>query len=340
MSYEIKVNQHGFFEIHFLEGTRAKRKSLRTKNPKIAYARAAHYLEQAEVEDRNQLDPDVEYIIDYYMTHRGPEVTDTERLVYINRNILKFFSRYRPRQITPDIVRRYTERRESGEIGRGRGFSVSTGTIRRELVHLVTCINYAAKNNLLKREHVPYIQLPEAPPPKDRWLSEAEIQRVSELAKESGNERVELFFHIALRTAARKTSILELRWDQVDFERGLIDFGKHDVRVRRQKRRATVPISDRLMEVLKSAHEKRKNDYVLGHDGNIRTAFDNLMARAGIPEVTPHTLRHTWATHASMSGVPMNEIARVLGDTVSTVERVYAKWAPGYLKGAVNAVGF
>lgn len=339
-NYEIKVNPHGFFEIHLLDGRRTKRKSLRTKDPKIAYARAAYYLEQAEVEERNQTDPDLEYIIDYYMKNRGAEVTDAERLIYINRNLLRFFARYKPRLITPEIIRRYTERRASGEIGRGKGFSVSAGTIRRELVHLVTCINFAAKNNLIKREHVPYIKLPEPPPPKDRWLSEDEIQKVSALARESGNERVELFFHIALRTAARKASILKLRWDQVDLERGLIDFGKHDVRVRRHKRRVTVPISDKLMDLLKAAHAKRKNEYVLGHDGNIRTAFDNLMARAGIPEVTPHTLRHTWATHASMNGVPMNEIARVLGDTISTVEKVYAKWAPGYLKGAVNAVSF
>lgn len=337
-NYDIKVNDHGFFEIHWLDGRRTKRKSLRTKDPKIAYARAAYYLEQAEIEDRNQGDPDVEYIVDYYMKNRGKEVTDAERLIYINRNILKYFARYKPRQITQEIVRRYGERRAAGEIGRGKGFTVGPGTIRRELVHLVTCINFAAKNNLIKREHVPYIKLPEPPPPKDRWLTTQEIQKVIELAK--GRGRVELFLHIALRTAARRTSILELKWDQVDFNTGLIDFGKHDERVRRHKRRPTVPISDQLRELLLAAHAKRKNDYVLGNDGSIRTAFENLMRQAGMPEVTPHTLRHTWATHASMSGVPMNEIARVLGDTLTTVEKVYAKFAPEYLRGAVNAVNF
>lgn len=334
-SYEIKVNEYGFYEIHWLDGRRTKRRSLRTKDPQMAYSRASYYLEQEKVERANLHDPNVKILINYYMENRGPEVTDAERLVYINRHLLAHFANLKPQRITPDVVRAYITKRRSGEIGKkGAG----DGTIRRDLGHLVACINFGAKNGLVKREHIPFIQLPEQPAPKDRWLSKEEITKLIEMAK--GRGRVELFFHIALRTAARKTSILELRWDQVDFQQGLIDYGKHDPKVRKKKRRPTVPISDQLRPILEEAHRRRHNEYVLGHPGSVRTAFENLMNQAGMPDVTPHTLRHTWATHASMSGVPMNEIARVLGDTLATVEKVYAKFAPSYLRGAINAVNF
>lgn len=36
-----------------------------------------------------------------------------------------------------------------------------------------------------------------------------------------------------------------------------------------------------------------------------------------------------------MSGVPLAEVARLLGDSEKTVERVYGKHSPDYLKGAV-----
>ena len=38
------------------------------------------------------------------------------------------------------------------------------------------------------------------------------------------------------------------------------------------------------------------------------------------------------------AGVPLAEVARVLGDTEATVERVYAKHAPDYLKRATAAL--
>jgi integrase len=55
-------------------------------------------------------------------------------------------------------------------------------------------------------------------------------------------------------------------------------------------------------------------------------------------DVTPHTLRHTAATWAAMAGVPMDEIARLLGASVTVVEKIYAKWHPEYLRRAVQAL--
>ena len=39
-----------------------------------------------------------------------------------------------------------------------------------------------------------------------------------------------------------------------------------------------------------------------------------------------------------MEGVPLSEVARLLGDSEKTVERVYGKHAPDYLRRAVNAL--
>ena len=39
-----------------------------------------------------------------------------------------------------------------------------------------------------------------------------------------------------------------------------------------------------------------------------------------------------------MDGVPLVEVARLLGDSEKTVERVYGKHSPDYLRRAVNAL--
>jgi integrase len=54
--------------------------------------------------------------------------------------------------------------------------------------------------------------------------------------------------------------------------------------------------------------------------------------------VTPHTFRHTWATWAAQRGVPLFEIAGMLGDTMKTVEKNYAHHHPDHLRGAVNSM--
>ena len=53
---------------------------------------------------------------------------------------------------------------------------------------------------------------------------------------------------------------------------------------------------------------------------------------------SPHVLRHTAATWLVMDGVPLSEVSRLLGDSEKTVETVYGKHSPDYLRRAVTAL--
>ena len=55
--------------------------------------------------------------------------------------------------------------------------------------------------------------------------------------------------------------------------------------------------------------------------------------------MTPHILRHTAAIWMAMKGVPIAEIARLLGHADSRVtERVHARLKPEYLRRAIDAL--
>lgn len=254
--------------------------------------------------------------------------------------------------VNDDLVALYVDRRRRGEIGRPSG----DGTIRRELGCLVAAINHNLRANVKPKRitagDVPTIRLPEAPEPKQRVLSLDEAARLYAACQrksvpklwDTPYTRVELFTRIALNTAARRRSIEALTVFQVDLERRQIDFNPPGRR-QTKKRRPVVPISDELFPYIKAAKESaiaHHSEYLLGSDGGaIRTAFENAVAAAGLQGVTPHTLRHTWATWAARySKRPMWEtmygIAGVMGDTVQTVFRVYAKHHPDFLRDAVN----
>src|SRR5262249_54262462 len=71
---------------------------------------------------------------------------------------------------------------------------------------------------------------------------------------------------------------------------------------------------------------------------SIKTAFNRACRRAKIVNCSPHVLRHTAATHLVMAGVPLGQVARMLGTTEEMVEKVYGKHSPEYLRKAANAL--
>jgi len=68
-----------------------------------------------------------------------------------------------------------------------------------------------------------------------------------------------------------------------------------------------------------------------------KAGFRRLCKECSIT-ASPHVLRHTAVTWLIMDGVPLSEVARLLGDSEKTVEKVYGKHAPDYLRRAVNAL--
>jgi integrase len=134
--------------------------------------------------------------------------------------------------------------------------------------------------------------------------------------------------------------VQELQRKQVDLERNRIRLNPEG-RAQTKKKRATVPISDWLRPILIAILEQipdRPDAYLLDHPGCIYTAFDRAVVRAGLgPDVTPHVLRHTRATHMAQAGADLWDIAGILGDTLATVEKTYAHHHPDYLRKAANA---
>ncbi len=147
---------------------------------------------------------------------------------------------------------------------------------------------------------------------------------------------------MALATAARKTAILELTWDRVDFDRRVIKLATGQDHG--NKGRAIVPITNTLHAALLEARESALTPYVVEYAarkvGKVDKGF-RAAAKDAWLDVTPHDLRRTAAIWMAERGVPMSEIASYLGHSDSRItERVYARYSPEYLKKAASALEF
>jgi integrase len=219
-----------------------------------------------------------------------------------------------------------------------RGDGVKDETIRRELAVLSAAYRYTRKYKELR--YVPEVVTLPASDPKERWLSRPEAARiVRHLRKEKRAAHILLFFRIALYTGARSGAILDLTWDRVDFERFTINFqtGK-----RTRKQRVIAQPHASLFRSLRKAKELSRSPYVIewrgGRVARIIRAFRGHMDALGFVDVTPHTLRHTFATWAAMKGVPLQHIGGALGQSVVTTTARYAKHHPDSQRAVFKAV--
>jgi integrase len=234
-----------------------------------------------------------------------------------------FFANYRPDQIDRDICQKYADRR--------RQQGISNETIRHE----IGVVRSAIRWDNPKTSAV--FELPPAPPPRERYLTRAEVKKLLDACK---LPHLKLFVILAVTTAARKTAILQLTWDRVDFEKRIIRLAKGD---QTGKGRATVPMNETAYRALKRAKEGALTDYVVEYGAkpvlNIIRGFMSACKAAGLKNVTPHDLRRTAAVWMAEKGSSMSEIASYLGHTTTNITfKVYAKYSPDHLQKPASAL--
>jgi len=334
--------------------SRSQRRTTGTGDRSEAEAILANFiLEKRAVDSLSSSDSPVSFfLVDYWENHAG-SVESSERQRSILQHLKAHFGLVPPDAIDIPMVQDYVAARRRGAIGT---CPAGDGTVRLELTYLVAALNFAVKHKKLDRAKVPHIPMPPAPAAKDRWLERGEAESLREACADF---RLRLFVEMGLHTAARKRAILNLRKSQVDLERMQIDFNPPG-RIQTKKRRPKVPIATALLPWIQKAYAVwPDSELVMGASGDIGTTFDTACRKAGLEpdrpwvlekrkpsrveldayrraRVTPHTLRHTWATWAAQSKVSLWEIAGVLGDTLATVETKYAHHHPDYLRDAIN----
>jgi integrase len=237
----------------------------------------------------------------------------------------------------------YTDARRSGTVGGGarrtdrRG---SESTIRRELVVLGAAARHALRWERITANELPKIELPAEVRSEaigdDEYLTRDEYR----LALTTAAGDLQDFILICYETASRRGAIERLTKLQVNLATGRIDLrrpGENQNQRRSKKRRPVVPITAGMRPVVERLLLETKNEWLFGSPRDMYRPFRQHMEAVGLGhKARPHILRHSRATHLLQSGVSLWDVAKLLGDTTATVEKVYGHLSVDHMAGVLK----
>ncbi len=279
--------------------------------------------------------------LDIYGREWAISRADPERIGYAIDALMGFFGALYVGDVKGETCRRYGRSRVR-VLKDGTSLPISPGTIRRELNVLQAAINYCHAEGYLTA--TVQVTLPERPPAKDRWLTRDEVARLIRSARRTAKGRhLARFILISIYTGTRKDAVLHLGF-MPSISGGWIDVDK-GVMYRRgsgeretKKRRKPVKMPRKLLAHCRRwrASGRRWAVEIDGaRVGDIKKAFEGARDHAGLPDVTPHTLKHTAITWAMQKGMKINTAADFFDTSAATIEKVYYHHSPQYQDDAI-----
>ncbi len=142
---------------------------------------------------------------------------------------------------------------------------------------------------------------------------------------------------LILLTGCRVGEILSLRWNEVDFERGLLHLPDSKTGAK------PVVLAAPALEVLASL--PRSGDYVIAGASpdkprsDLKRPWQRISKHAGLTDVRLHDLRHTYASVGAMSGMGLGIVGKLLGHQTPETTAQYSHFADDPLRRASETIG-
>ena len=215
-----------------------------------------------------------------------------------------------------------------------RSKTLFPASVNRELACLKHMLNKAVEWEMLEVNPAKKVRLLRENNQRIRYLTQEEIERLYS----SSAIHLKPIIFTALFTGMRKSEILKLKWEDVNFTQGIIF-----VRDSKNGETREIPMSDQLMQTLRSLQFNAP--YVFARESGkphicIKTAFQNAVKRAKLTDFRFHDLRHTFASHLAMSGIDLIAIKELLGHKTISMTLRYAHLSPDHKRHAVNSLRF
>ncbi len=191
-------------------------------------------------------------------------------------------------------------------------------------------------------------------PDEEKQLREALVSRDAEMieARESANrwrkargkDRLPVLPHygdhitpavlITMNTGLRRGELLSLTWDGVDFRNKNITIEGGSSKSGHTRH---IPLNDEAVTVLKQWKKQCPDkSRVFPINTSFKTAWAQLLKRAGVIKFRWHDLRHHFASRLVQAGVPLNTVRELLGHGSLAMTLRYAHLAPDQRRDAVE----
>ena len=218
-----------------------------------------------------------------------------------------------------------------------RGFAQKT--LARKLSAIKEFCKFLYSEKIIADNPAQNILSPKQEKPLPKFLTAEEIQTLTETAAASEDyriRRIAVMIELMYATGMRVSELVALPENAINYDKGLVTiFGKGS-------KERVVPIAAPALEILNKYKELRaefvkknsKSPFLFpsltATDGHLtRDAFfkdlKNLAAQCGIypSKITPHVLRHSFATHLLNNDADLRSVQKMLGHENITTTEIY-----------------
>lgn len=265
-------------------------------------------------------------------TGTGPAITATLPLTDIQQKL---------RDVTPEHVKEFL-----GFLGTQ---SYSKSTVARKLATLRSFYKFCLRRGHVQAHPLAAIRTPKQEKRLPKYL---ELDQISKLLSTPNDNtllgaRDRAMLEVLFSTGVRVSELVDLNFMDIDFE-------GHSIRVRgKGKKQRTAPIGQTAINAIKKYLELRRADsrsatfdqnalFVNKHGQrlstrSVRRKLDKYLSEAGLdPSISPHTLRHSFATHMLNNGADLRSVQELLGHQSLSTTQVYTHLTTPRLKAAYD----
>jgi integrase len=228
------------------------------------------------------------------------------------------------------------------------------------------------KHGMVARNVAALADPPHVPEKEHEAITPAKARAIFEAVKGSS---LEAFVTVALSCGLREGEALGLRWTDIDLEGGTLSIQRTLQRIdgengrewrflepKTKRSRRTIPLPAPVAQALREHRERQTAERLLmgpvwegerwGHlvftnevggpleASTVIHSFHRLLARAGLPKIGIHSLRHGAASLMAALGIPARVAMEALGQAqISTTMNRYTHIAPEWQREAADAMG-
>ena len=214
--------------------------------------------------------------------------------------------------------------------------NVSPRTVNIELRCLSHMLNKAVEWNYIRESPYKGVKLLRYEKKPPRFLTKEEVSKLMEAA----SPWLKPILTIMLNTGVREGERKRLNFNDIDFKNKIIIVSSS-----KTKEFRAVPMNQEVEKTLRwlqknyippysnfngtvPRKEHQKEFVFCNEDGSqvqsIKKSFSNACKKAGLKGVSPHTLRHTFASHLVMSNVDLRTVQGLLGHKNIATTMIYS----------------
>jgi integrase/recombinase XerD len=220
----------------------------------------------------------------------------------------------------------------------------ATSTVARKTAAIRSFCGYLVEQQILRSDPSEQISSPRVAKSIPKAMTREEVASLFEQPVQSQTAeglRDLAMLQLLYGTGMRVSELVSLDVDDVDLSQSLVSCtGKQD-------RRRKVPIGDQVTDTLEAYLTQArplisKSDDMpalfLNHRGQRLTRqgfwliLKGYAETAGIEDITPHTLRHSFAAHQLLDGKELSDVQQMLGHVSISTTQVYEELADNLRK--------